>query len=60
MIWPERKEIKHATTTSKLINEIQIEGRPVKDVAREMTDRSDEELDRRRDPASLTEGGIKN
>jgi fumarate hydratase class II len=32
----------------------------VKDVAREMTDLSDEELDRLLDPASLTEGGIKN
>jgi len=36
------------------------EGRPVKDVAREMTDLSDEELDRLLDPASLTQGGIKN
>ena len=36
------------------------EGRPVKDVAREMTDLSDEELDRLLDPAALTEGGIKN
>ncbi len=36
------------------------EGRPVKDVARDMTDLSDEELDRLLDPASLTEGGIKN
>ncbi len=36
------------------------EGRPVKDVAREMTDLTDEELDRLLDPASLTEGGIKN
>jgi len=35
------------------------EGRPVKDVAREMTDLSDEELDRLLDPAGLTEGGIK-
>ena len=35
------------------------EGRAVKDVAREMTDLSDEELDRLLDPASLTEGGIK-
>ena len=34
------------------------EGRPVKDVAREMTDLSDEELDRLLDPAALTEGGI--
>ena len=35
------------------------EGRPVKDVAREMTDLTDEELDRLLDPASLTEGGVK-
>ena len=35
------------------------EGRPVKDVAREMTDLSEEELDRLLDPAALTEGGIK-
>jgi fumarate hydratase class II len=36
------------------------EGRPVKDVAKEMTDLTDEELDRLLDPAALTEGGIKN
>ncbi len=36
------------------------EGRPVKEVAKEMTDLSDEELDRLLDPAALTEGGIKN
>ena len=35
------------------------EGRPVKEVAREMTDLSDEELDRLLDPAALTEGGLK-
>ncbi len=35
------------------------QGRPVKDVAREMTDLSDEELDRLLDPAELAEGGIK-
>ncbi len=35
------------------------QGRPVKDVARDMTDLTDEELDRLLDPASLTEGGIK-
>jgi fumarate hydratase class II len=35
------------------------EGRSVKDVAREMTELSDEELDRLLDPAALTEGGIK-
>jgi len=36
------------------------EGRAVKDVAREMTDLTDQELDRLLDPASLVEGGIKN
>lgn len=36
------------------------EGRPVKDVAREMTDLTDEELDRLLDPAALAKGGIKN
>ncbi len=35
------------------------QGRPVKDVAREMTELTDEELDRLLDPAALTEGGIK-
>jgi fumarate hydratase class II len=35
------------------------EGRPVKEVAREMTDLTDEELDRLLDPAELTRGGIK-
>ena len=35
------------------------EGRPVKEVAKEMTDLTDEELDRLLDPATLTEGGIK-
>ena len=35
------------------------EGRPVKEVAREMTDLTDDELDRLLDPAGLTEGGIK-
>ncbi len=34
------------------------DGRPVKEVAREMTDLTDEELDRLLDPAALTEGGI--
>jgi len=34
------------------------EERPVKDVAREMTDLSDEELDRLLDPAALAKGGI--
>jgi len=45
---------------SKIAKKAYTEGRPVKDVAREMTDLSDEELDRLLDPASLTEGGIKN
>ncbi len=35
------------------------DGRPVRDVAREMTDLSDAELDRLLDPAELTLGGIK-
>ena len=35
------------------------QGRPVKEVAKEMTDLTDEELDRLLDPAALTEGGIK-
>ena len=35
------------------------EGRSVKDIAREMTDLTEEELDRLLDPAGLTEGGIK-
>jgi len=34
------------------------EGRPVKDVARELTDLTDAELDRLLDPAALTRGGI--
>ena len=36
------------------------EGRPVKEVAIEMTDLTEAELDRLLDPAALTEGGIKN
>jgi fumarate hydratase class II len=36
------------------------DGRPVKEIAKEMTDLTDEELDRLLDPAALTEGGIKN
>ncbi|MDA0680729.1 MAG: class II fumarate hydratase [Proteobacteria bacterium] len=35
------------------------EGRPVKDVARDETDLTDDELDRLLDPTGLTEGGIK-
>jgi fumarate hydratase class II len=34
------------------------EGRPVKEVAKQMTDLTDEELDRLLDPAALTKGGI--
>jgi fumarate hydratase class II len=34
------------------------EGRPVKEVAKKMTDLTDEELDRLLDPAALTKGGI--
>jgi fumarate hydratase class II len=36
------------------------EGRPVRDVAAEMTDLTDEELDRLLDPVALTKGGIQN
>jgi fumarate hydratase class II len=36
------------------------DGRPVKEVALEMTDLTEEELGRLLDPAALTEGGIKN
>ncbi len=36
------------------------EGRPIKDVAREETDLTDDELDRLLDPAELARGGIKN
>jgi fumarate hydratase, class II len=35
------------------------QGRPIKDVALEMTDLTEEELDRLLDPAALTEGGIR-
>ena len=35
------------------------EGRPVREVAAELTDLTDEELDRLLDPAELTRGGIK-
>ena len=36
------------------------EGRPIKEVAREETDLTDEELDRLLDPAKLAQGGIQN
>ena len=35
------------------------EGRPIKDVAREETNLTEDELDRLLDPAAMTEGGIK-
>ena len=35
------------------------DGRPIRDVAREETDLSDEELERLLDPADLAKGGIK-
>jgi fumarate hydratase class II len=43
---------------AKIAKRAYAEGRRVKDVAREMTDLSAEELDRLLDPAALTEGGI--
>jgi fumarate hydratase, class II len=43
---------------AKIAKRAYAEGRRVKDVAREMTDLSVEELDRLLDPAALTEGGI--
>jgi fumarate hydratase class II len=45
---------------AKIAKQAYAEGRPLKDVARELTDLTDEELDRLLDPAALTEGGIKN
>ena len=44
---------------AKIAKKAYADGRAVKDVAREMTDLDDEELDRLLDPAGLTEGGIK-
>ena len=35
------------------------EGRPIREVAAELTDLDDSELDRLLDPAELTKGGIK-
>ncbi|MCB1841591.1 MAG: aspartate ammonia-lyase, partial [Halioglobus sp.] len=43
---------------AKVAKQAYAEGRPVKDVARDLTDLSDEELDRLLDPAALTKGGI--
>ena len=44
---------------AKIAKKAYAEGRPVKEVAAEMTDLSEEELDRLLDPAALTEGGIR-
>jgi fumarate hydratase class II len=44
---------------AKIAKKAYAEGRALKDVAREMTDLSDDELDRLLDPATLTEGGIR-
>ena len=43
---------------ARIAKQAYAEGRPLKDVARELTDLTDEELDRLLDPAALTEGGI--
>lgn len=43
---------------AKVAKQAYAEGRPVKEVARELTDLSDDELDRLLDPAALTKGGI--
>jgi len=45
---------------AKIAKKAYAEGRALKDVARELTDLTDEELDRLLDPAELTQGGIKN
>ncbi len=44
---------------AKIAKTAYAEGRAVKDVARELTDLDDDELDRLLDPTALTEGGIK-
>jgi fumarate hydratase class II len=44
---------------AKIAKKAYAEGRAVKDVARELTDLDDDEIDRLLDPAALTEGGIK-
>lgn len=43
---------------AKIAKKAFAEGRPVKDVAREMTDLSDEELDQALDPINMTKGGF--
>lgn len=45
---------------AKVAKQAYAEGRPVKDVALELTDLDSDELDRLLDPAGLTEGGIRN
>lgn len=44
---------------AKVAKQAYAEKRPVKEVAKELTDLDDEELDRLLDPAALAEGGIK-
>jgi len=44
---------------AKIAKKAYAEGRPVKEVAKEMTNLSDKELDRLLNPAELTKGGIK-
>lgn len=43
---------------AKIAKKAFADGRPVKDVAREMTDLSDEELDKALDPIKMTKGGF--
>lgn len=43
---------------AKIAKKSYAEGRPLKDVAREMTDLSDEELDKALDPIKMTRGGF--
>jgi fumarate hydratase class II len=43
---------------AKIAKKAYAEGRSVKDVARELTDLDDTEIDRLLDPAALTQGGI--
>ena len=43
----------------KVAKQAYAQGRPIRDVAAELTDLTDEEIDRLLDPAELTKGGIK-
>lgn len=45
---------------AKVAKKAYADGRPVREVAAEMTDLTDEELDRLLDPAALTKGGLQN